>query len=86
MASLERRRDRYRVAFRHAGRKYSHALGTDDPSEALALKARLEATRHDVETGRLTLNHAEGQFGFWWSAGDIDLLVTARTRANPTTT
>ena len=44
MASLERRGNSYRVVFRHAGRKYSHTLSTDDEAVATGLVGGIEKT------------------------------------------
>jgi integrase len=44
MASLERRGSRFRIIFRHAGRRYTHTLTTRDPSIAAGLKGGVERT------------------------------------------
>lgn len=43
------------VCFRLSGRQYNRALGTDDEKEAAARLKRVEATLHDLGTGRLAL-------------------------------
>jgi integrase len=44
MASLERRGRRFRVIFRHAGRRYTHTLRTTDEGIAAGLKGGIEKT------------------------------------------
>jgi integrase len=44
MAFLEKRGRRFRVIFRHAGRRYTHTLKTTDPSIAEGLKGGIEKT------------------------------------------
>ena len=55
MASLERRGESYRIVHRFAGRKYQHALGTDDRRQAESSLRRLEAGLYDLENGRSVL-------------------------------
>ncbi|WP_165253479.1 tyrosine-type recombinase/integrase [Paludisphaera soli] len=54
MASLEERSGRFRVIFRHGGRKFQHSLGTRDRREAEACLVRLEENLRLLERGRLT--------------------------------
>jgi hypothetical protein len=44
MASLEKRGNRFRVVFRYAGRRYSHALGTNDETIAQGLIGGIDKT------------------------------------------
>lgn len=56
MASIrESKGEGYLVLFRYGGRQYQRKLGTDDQKEAEARRKRLEATIHDLSTGRLKL-------------------------------
>jgi integrase len=53
MASLETRSGRYRIAFRHGGRKFHYSLKTADRKEAEGSLARLEENLRLLERGRL---------------------------------
>jgi integrase len=55
MASLELRGQRFRIVFRHGGRKFQHPLKTADESEAQSCLARLEENLRLLERGRLAL-------------------------------
>jgi len=44
MASLEQRGGHFRVIFRHASRRYTHNLNTNDESVAQGLKGGIERT------------------------------------------
>ncbi len=56
VASLRKnKQDEYIMCFRLGGRQYNRALGTDDEREATARLKRVEATLHDLGTGRLAL-------------------------------
>jgi hypothetical protein len=44
MAFLKRCGNRFRVIFRHTGRRYTHTLKTDNPAIAQGLKGRIERT------------------------------------------
>src|SRR5262249_36135682 len=53
MASLEKRGEKFRLIYKHGGRRYTHSLGTGDPKEAEALKTRLEENQRLLERGRM---------------------------------
>lgn len=55
MASLEFRSNHYRLVFRYGGKKYQHALKTDDQKEAEGCLGRLEENLRLLERGRLEL-------------------------------
>lgn len=56
MASIrESKGDGYLVLFRFSGRQFQRALGTSCPREAESRRKRVEATLHDLSTGRLKL-------------------------------
>lgn len=59
MASLRTKKTRtgtsYIVCFRFGGRLYNRSLGEVAEGEAVARRKRVEATLHDVSTGRLTV-------------------------------
>lgn len=55
MASLRESGKGFIVCFRFSGQQYNRAIGTDDPKEAEARRKRVDATLHDLRTGRLTI-------------------------------
>lgn len=57
MASLRLSKggDGYLMIFRFGGKQFSRSIGTDDPKEAEARRKRVDATLHDLKTGKLPI-------------------------------
>jgi hypothetical protein len=72
MAWLEKRGDRYRIKFRHAGRNESHPLKTGDHREAKGCLDRFEENLRLLERGRLELPAGADLATFLFSDGKLN--------------
>jgi integrase len=77
MASVARRGNTYRIVFYFAGRKYQRTLGKCTQREAEALRSRVEANLHDLETGRLVAPEGVDLPLFLLSGGAAGLATVA---------
>ena len=72
MASLERRGNRYRIAFRLGGSKHHVCVKASDLKDAEASLARLEENLRLVERGRLTIPDGSDLGLFLLSDGKLE--------------
>ncbi len=81
MAWLEKRGRKYRLSYRYDGQEYHHSLGTSDPQEADACRARLEDTVNRLERGWLKLPPGADLSLFLLSGGEVAAKPVAPSRA-----
>ena len=72
MASLEQRGSRFRIIFRHGGRRYTHTLKTTDEGIALGLKGGIEKPLMLLDQKLLKVPEAVEVLPFIVSNGQVD--------------
>jgi len=72
MAFLEKRGNRFRVIFRHAGRRYTHALNTTDETIAQGLIGGIEKTLMLLDQNILKVPAGVSVWAFIANNGQVD--------------
>ena len=80
MASLELRRETYRVVFMHAGRKYGYSLDTRDLTTAEALRGGVEKTLMLIQQRAIQVPENVDIVDFVRAGGRVEDTVPRKTR------